>query len=237
MGQEDGKPQAADRPRRSLPIPGRPLTLGRKSRLTITPRKVGPPRPRGGSGWTPTAARARPCPGGTHGLRAAGRGRAPRAPVRDGGSGRWGEAGPGPLPAAPTRVGLARNLGGRGGRGPFNCLARDAETGGRSRACARRGRVRAVRARGVRGDAAVGFPEAADRGRRAHRWLEASEGGRRRRRRRARARKGAAAAGPDRTSPRTCRSARGAAGARPLRERRPRLRRGGRAQPAVRAPR
>lgn len=72
-----------------------------------------------------------------------------------------------------------------------------------------------MRARGVRGDAAVGFPEAADRGRRAHRWLEASEGGRRRRRRRARARSGAAAAGPDRASPRTCRSARGAARARP----------------------
>lgn len=91
--------------------------------------------------------------------------------------------------------------------------------GGSARA--RRGRGRAVRARSVRGDAAVGFPEAAGRGRRAHldgwRRLRADGGdggdgggggGRGR---------GVEQPPRDRTEPRrrTCRSARGAARARP----------------------
>lgn len=80
---------------------------------------------------------------------------------------------------------------------------------------ARRGRSRAVRARGVRGDAAVGFPEAAGRGRRAHpdgwRRLRADGGGGGGRGR------GVEQPPRDRTEPRrrTCRSARGAARARP----------------------
>lgn len=80
---------------------------------------------------------------------------------------------------------------------------------------ARRGRGRAVRARGVRGDAAVGFPEAAGRGRRAHpdgwRRLRADGGGGGGRGR------GVEQPPRDRTEPRrrTCRSARGAARARP----------------------
>lgn len=88
--------------------------------------------------------------------------------------------------------------------------------GGSARERARRGRGRAVRARGVRGDAAVGFPEAAGRGRRAHpdgwRRLRADGGG-------GGGGRGRGVEQPprDRTEPRrlTCRSARGAARARP----------------------